>query len=74
MTENCVYSIPCICGKQYKVEKTKFGGISKIRSEIMKSGMADYAREEKGNHQPLWNELNVMDKENTRWLDIWMNR
>ena len=55
MTKNCVYSIPCSCGKIYKSEtghplKVRLEEHWKavIRGEIEKSGMADHIWKEKG--------------------------
>ena len=64
MTKNCVYSIPCSCGKIYKGET---GRPLKVRleehrkavvwGEIENSGMADHLWKEKGNHLPLWDKV-----------------
>ena len=61
MIKNCVYSIPCSCGKIYKSEtgrpqKVRLEEHRKVvvRGEIEKSGMADHIWKEKGNHLPLW--------------------
>ena len=69
MTKNCIYSIPCSCGKIYKGET---GHPLKIRleehrkavewGEIEKSGMADHIWKEKGNHRPLWDKVEIIDK------------
>ena len=60
MIKNCVYSIPCSCGKIYKGEtgrplKVRLEEHRKavVRGEIEKSGMADHIFKEKGNHLPL---------------------
>ena len=75
MTKNCVYSIPCSCGKKYKVET---GRPLKVRLEhqkaivragIEKSGMADHIRKEKGNHLPLWDQIEIID-----WAEHWRIR
>ena len=65
MTENCVYSIPCSCGKIYKGET---GRPQKVRlkehgkaDEIEKLGMADHIGKEKGNHLPLWDKVEIID-------------
>ena len=49
MNNNCVYSIPCSCGKVYKGEtchqlklRLKEHQKAVVRSEIEKSGMADH--------------------------------
>ena len=59
MTKNCVYSIPCSCGKIYKGEtsrplKVRLEEHRKaiVRGEIEKSGMADHIWKENGNHLP----------------------
>ena len=70
MTKNCVYSIPCSCGKIYK---TEIGRPLKVRleehrkavvwGEIEKSGMADHIwKEKKGNHLPLWDKVEIIDR------------
>ena len=70
MIKNCVYSFPYSCGKIYK---GKTGGPLKVRlekhrkavvrGEIEKSGMADHIWKEKGNHVPLKDEVEIIDKE-----------
>ena len=69
MIKNCVYSIPCSCGKIYKGEtgcllKVRLEEHQKaiIRGEIEKSGMADHIWKEKGNHLPLWNKVEIIDR------------
>ena len=61
MTKNCVYSIPCSCGKIYKGRplKVRLEELRKtiVRGEIEKSGMADYIWKENGNHLPLWDKV-----------------
>ena len=34
-----------------------------VRKEIENSGMADYIWKEKINHLPLWNKVNIIDRE-----------
>ena len=69
MTKNCVYSIPCSCGKIYKGEagrplKVRLEEHRKavIRGEIEKSGMADHIWKEKGNYLPLWDKVEIIDR------------
>ena len=69
MTKNCVYSIPCSCGKIYKGKtghplKVRLEDHQKavIRGEIEKSGMADHTWKEKGNHLPLWDKVKIIDR------------
>ena len=74
MTKNCVYYIPCSCGKIYKGETTKIykGRPLKVRleehrkavvrDEIQKSGLADHIWKEKGNHLPLWDKVEIIDR------------
>ena len=64
MTKNCVYSIPCSCGKVYKGEtccplKIRLGEHQKVVvwGKIEKSGLANHIWKEKGNHLPLWDEV-----------------
>ena len=69
MIKNCVYSIPCCCGKIYNGDT---GRLLKVRleehrkavarGEIEKSGMADHIWKEKGNHLPLWDKVEIMDR------------
>ena len=69
MIKNHVYSIPCSCGKIYKGER---GRPLKVRleehrkpvvqGEIEKLGMADHTWKEKGNHLPLWDEVEIIDR------------
>ena len=66
MTKNCVYTIPCSCGKIYKGET---GRQLKVRleehrkavvwGEIEKSGIADHIWKVKGNHLPLWDKVEI---------------
>ena len=70
MTKNCVYSLPCSCGKTYKGEtcrplKVRLEEHYKagVRGEIEQSGMADHIWREKGNHLPLWEEVEIIDRE-----------
>ena len=60
MIKNCVYSIPCSCGKIYKGEtarplKVRLEEHRKtvVRGEIEKSGMADHICKEKGSPSAL---------------------
>ena len=57
MIMNCVYSIPCSCGKTYKGEtghplKVRLEEHRKavLQGEIERTGMADHIWKEKGNH------------------------
>ena len=66
LIKNCVYSIPCSCGKIYKGEtghtlKVRLEEHRKtvVRNEIEKLGMADHIWKEKGNHLPLWDEVEI---------------
>ena len=68
MIKNCVYFIPRSCGKVNKGEtgqplKVRLEEHRKavIRGEIENSGMADLIWKEKGNHLPLWDEVEVID-------------
>ena len=69
MTKNSVYSIPCSCGKIYKGEtgrplKVRLEEHRKaiVRGEIEKSGMADHKWKENGNHLPLWDKVEIIDR------------
>ena len=69
MIKNCVYSIPCSCGKIYKGEACRLLRVkleehrkAVVRGEIEKSVMADYIWKEKGNHLPLWDKVEIIDR------------
>ena len=69
MTKNCIYSIPCSCGKIYKGEtgrplKVRLEEHRKaiVRGEIEKSGMVDHIWKENGNHLPLWDKVEIIDR------------
>ena len=69
MIKNCVYSITCSCGKTYKGEtgrplKVRLEEHRKavVRGEIEKSGITDHIWKEKGNHLPLWDEVEIVDR------------
>ena len=69
MIKNCVYSILCSCGKIYKGETGRPLKVRQeehrkavVRGEIEKSGMADHIWKEKGNHLPLWDEVEIIDR------------
>ena len=70
MIKNCVYSIPCSCGKIYKSEtchqlKIRLEEYQKavVWGEIEKSGIADHIRKEKRNHLPLWDKVRIIDRD-----------
>ena len=70
MTKDCVYAIPCSCGRKYKGET---GHLRKVRlqehqkavtrGEVEKSGIADHIWREKGDHCPPWDHVEIIDKE-----------
>ena len=69
MTKNCVYSIPCSCGKIYKGGtglplKVRLEEHRKavVRGEIEKSGMADHIWKKKGNQLPLCDKVEIIDR------------
>ena len=69
MTKNCVYAIPCSCGKIYKGEtgrplKVRLEEHRKaiVRGEIEKSGMGNHIWKENGNHLPLWGKVEIIDR------------
>ena len=64
MIKKCVYSIPCSYGKIYESEtgcQLKVRLV--VRGEFEKSGMADHIWKEKGNHLPLWDEVEIIYRE-----------
>ena len=81
MIKNCVYSIPYSCGIIYEGEtgrpqKVRLEEHRKavVRGEIEKSGMADHIQKEKGNHLPLWDEIEIIDKEKNWNLEALRNQ
>ena len=69
MTKNCVYSIPCSCGKIYKGEAGRPLKVrleehreAVVRGEIEKLSMADQIWKEKENHLPLWDKVEIIDR------------
>ena len=69
MIGNCVYSIPCSCGKINKGEtgrplKVRLEEHRKalVRGEIEKPGLADHKWKEKGNYLPLWDKVEIIDR------------
>ena len=69
MTKNCVYSIPCSCGKIYKSEagrplKVRLEKHRKavVRGEIQKLDMADHIWKEKGNRLPLGDKVEIINR------------
>ena len=67
MMKNCIYSIPCSCGKIYKGETGRPLRLEEhwkavVQGEIEKLGMADHIWKEKGNHLPLWDKVEIIDR------------
>ena len=69
MIKNCVYSIPCSYSKIYKGETGRplKVGLEEhwkvvVQSEIEKLGMADHIWKEEGNHLPLWDKVELIDR------------
>ena len=69
MIKNYVYSILCGCGEIYKGETVRPQKVTieehrkpVVLGEIEKSDMADHIYKEKGNHLPLWDELEIIDR------------
>ena len=67
---------PLQCGKIYKGEtgrplKVRLEDHRKavVRGEIEKSGMVDHIWKEKGNHLPLWDKVEIIDR-----AEHWRNR
>ena len=69
-TKDCVYTIPCNCGRKYKTET---GRLLKVwlqehkkavtRGEVEKSGVADHILREKRDHRPQWDQVEIIDQE-----------
>ena len=69
MIMNCVYSVPCSCSKIYKgqrgrslIVKLEKHRKTVVQGEIEKLGMADHIWKEMGNHLPLWDEIEIIDR------------
>ena len=69
MIKNCVYFIPCSCGKIYKGEtcrplKERLEKHRKevVRSEIENSGMADHIWKEMVTHLPSWDKVEIINR------------
>ena len=70
ITKDCMYAIPYSCRRKYKGET---GRPLKVRlqehqkavtyGEVEKSGMANHIWREKGDHCPLWDQVEIIDKE-----------
>ena len=70
MIKNCVYSIPCCYGKIYKGKtghplnvRLEEHRKAVVQGEIEKSGMVDHIWKEKRNHLLLWDEVEIIDRE-----------
>ena len=68
--KNCVYSMPCSCGKVYKSETWRPINIrldehqkAVVRGEIERSGMADRIWKEKWSHLLLWDKGKIIDRD-----------
>ena len=62
-TKNCIYDIPCSCGRLYKGETGRPLAVrleehrkATIRGETLKSGVAEHAWSE-GDHRPAWHSM-----------------
>ena len=73
MIKNCDHPIPCSCGKIYKVESGRPLKVSLeehqkalVRREIEKSGFADHIWKENGSLLPLWDEVEIINREHWR--------
>ena len=70
MTKNCVYSIPCSCGKGETGRPLKVSleehWKAIVQGEIEKSGVADHIWKEKGNYLSLWDKVEIID-----WAEHW---
>ena len=74
--KNCVYSIPCRCGKICESEtghplnvRLEEHRKAVVRGEIEKLGMADHIWKEKGSHLPWWDKVEIID-----WAEHWRIR
>lgn len=70
MIKNCVYSIPYSLGKEYNGEtsRTLNGKMEEyrkaiVRGEIMKLSIVHRVWREKSNHQSIWNEGKILNRE-----------
>ena len=76
MTKNCMYSMPCTCGKVYKGEtccslKVRLEEHRKavVRGEIEKSGIADHTWKENGTICPYGMKLKLLIEKNIGKLE-----
>ena len=65
-----VYTIPCSCRRKYRREigrplKVRLQEYQKVVTyeEVEKSGMADHIWRENGYYRPLWDQVEIIDKE-----------
>lgn len=63
----------CSCGKEYNGETSRPLKVrleehrkSVITVETIKSGIADHVWRDKSSHQPQWNEVKILDREEHR--------
>ena len=68
-TKNCIYNIPCSCGKSYTGETGRPLSVrleehrkATIRGEVEKSGMTEHAWSN-GDHRPAWDETKIIGRE-----------
>ena len=70
MTKDCVYAIPCSRVRIYKEETGRLLNMrlqdqqkTVTRGEVKKSGVAEHIWRENGDHRPLWDQVEIIDKE-----------
>ena len=68
-TKNCIYDIPCSCGRSYKGETGRPLAVrleehrkATIRGETLKPGVAEHDWSD-GGHRPAWQETTIIKKE-----------
>lgn len=68
-TKNCIYNIPCTCGKSYTGETCRPLSVrlaehrkATIRGEVDKSGVAEHTWSE-GDHRPEWDKTSIIGRE-----------
>ena len=61
--KNCVYPIPCSCGKVCKGETWSPLKVRLCWGEIKKFGIADHIKKEKGSYLHLWHEIKIIEKD-----------
>ena len=72
-SKNCIYSIPCVCGKYYTGEtkrplsvRTKEHKYNIKKRHIDKSKLTEHILTEDGQHMAQWNNIKIIGKEDNK--------